>query len=69
MTEEELKKFVDERSWPELTTLMDIIAESKRTRRIKYLLTLACDCDRYTCLRCHELYDVLHYKAPKETAT
>lgn len=70
MTEEELKKFVDERSWPELTTLMDLIEVAKRDRRINYLLTLECNCDRYTCLRCQELYDELHYKAPKkESAT
>lgn len=39
----------------ELEEIKNEIEKKLRVRRIKYLESLECFCDRYTCVRCHEL--------------
>lgn len=53
----------------ELVKLSEQIEKEQRRRRIKALLAEGCDCDRYTCPRCHTLYDVLHYDPKTEKVT
>jgi hypothetical protein len=58
----DLKGFSDGK----LAKLSEQFEKEQRRRRIAALVAEGCGCDRYTCPRCHQLYDVLHYDPKTE---